>query len=92
MSTKKSDLKILYLSFHNSLKKRYGINTIICKKEIFTKLGRQFLVPKGLRVIALKELEVLGLIKKEDKSNYKILKGDNIEDKTNEFYKNANLF
>ena len=80
--------KILYLSFHNSLKKKFGVNKVIHKEEIIIKLGRQFLVPKNLRIKAVEELEKMGLIKKEDNDYFKILEGDfDLENNPQEFYK-----
>ena len=92
---KKEVLKIglLYLSFHNSLKKVYGIGRIITKKDLMAKLGRQFLVPKQLRILAIKELERMNLIKKEERDYFKILDCNlNIEEDANKFFKRMNLF
>jgi len=69
----KLDNKILYLSFHNSLRKKFGINRVISRKEVIIKLGRQYLVPKKLRDDALKELEKMGLIECVDRSNVRII-------------------
>jgi hypothetical protein len=89
----KISIKILYLSFHNSIKKKYGINRIISKEDIFTKLGRQYLVPKKLRIVALKELEEMNLIKKEDNNSYRILDIDfDMEENINKFYSKLKLF
>ena len=88
----KINKKILYLSFHNSIKKKFGVNRLISKEDIIIKLGRQFLVPKPLRIVALKELEEMNLLKKEDANNYKILDCEiDIED-TNKFYQTIGLF
>lgn len=85
--------KILYLSFHNSIKKIYGINRIVTRKELMSKLGRQFLVPKPLRILAIKELEEMGLLKKESKNEFKILDCDlNIEEDANKFLRRMNIF
>jgi len=88
----KINKKILYLSFHNSIKKKFGVNRLISKEDIIIKLGRQFLVPKPLRIVALKELEEMKLLKKEDANNYKILEGDFDLEDTNKFYKTIGLF
>ena len=72
----KLDKKILYLSFHNSLRKKFGINRVVTKKEIIIKLGRQFLVPKHLREDAINELERMELLEKVDRNNIKILDCD----------------
>ena len=93
MEKKRLNIGLLYLSFHNSLKKVYGIGRVITKKDLMAKLGRQFLVPKQLRVLAIKELEKMNLIKKEQKDCFKILDyGKNIEENTNQFFKEMNLF
>ncbi len=87
------DNKILYLSFHNSIKKKFGVNRLISKKEIIIKLGRQFLVPKPLRIVALDELEKMKLIKKECNEYYKILDCElNLEEDTNKFLKKLGFF
>jgi len=87
------DNKILYLSFHNSLKRKFGTNRLIQKKELLTKLGRQFLVPKRLREQAIKELISLGLFKEEDNKYIKILDGNfNIDDNEDKFYKQLLMF
>ncbi len=81
------------MSFHNSLKKVYGVGRVVAKKDIMAKLGRQFLVPKQLRVLAIKELENMKLIKKDSKDCFEILDyGDNIEENTSQFFKDMNLF
>ena len=67
------DYKILYLAFHNSLKKVHGVNHIVSRKDIFSKLGRQFLVPKPLRASCLIELERMNLLERVDRDNLKIL-------------------
>lgn len=79
---------ILYLSFHNSLKKVYGVNRVVTKKELTAKLGRQYLVPKRLRLHAIKELVKMNLLKELGKEEYKILDYElNIEEDANKFLK-----
>ena len=73
MKNKIKEIGILYLSFHNSIKKIYGINRIITKEKLMEKLGRQFLVPKLLRPMAIKEHIDKNLLKQESKNEYKIL-------------------
>lgn len=90
---KKISNKILYLSFHNSIKKKFGVNRFVTKKELMIKLGRQFLVPKNLRKVALKELENMKLIEKEDEKYFKILDFDlDLEKDVNKFYQNIGFF
>ena len=93
MKRGKLEIGLLYLSFHNSLKKVYGRNRVVSEKLLMAKLGRQFLVPKQLRILAIKELVNMNLLKKEDKNNFKILDCKlNIEEDTNKFFKAMNLF
>lgn len=92
---KRGKLKVglLYLSFHNSLKKVYGVNKIVTKDQLIEKLGRHGLVPKQLRILAIKELEKMKLLKKESDNYFKILDyGENIEENTSKFFKMLNLF
>ena len=84
---------LLYLSFHNSLKKVYGKNRTVSKELLMAKLGRQFLVPKRLRILAIKELEKMKLLKQESKNEFKILDYKlNIEEDANKFFKIMNFF
>jgi len=93
MEKERLKIGILYLSFHNSLKKVYGSRRIVSEKDLVIKLGRQFLVPKRLRILAIKELENMNLIKKESNNEFKILDYElNIEEDTNNFLGKLNLF
>ena len=84
---------ILYLSFHNSIKKVYGIGRIVSERDLIIKLGRQFLVPKRLRILAIKELENMNLVKRESNNEFRILNYElDIEEDTNKFLKKLNLF
>lgn len=67
------EIGILYLSFYNSLVNVYGNNAIVHRKVILTKLGRQFMVDRKLRPIAIKEMINRGLIKKINKNKYELL-------------------
>lgn len=92
MKKSKISYNILYLSFHNSLKKVYGANKIVEQKKICEKLGRQFLVNKRLRISAIKELESMNLLKDEGDGYYKILEGDfDLEENTGEFIRSVLL-
>jgi hypothetical protein len=71
MEKKPLDIKILYLAFHNSLKKVHG-NIPIKRKDIFSKLGRQFLIPKPLRCASLREFENMGLLEPIDRDNVRL--------------------
>jgi spore coat polysaccharide biosynthesis predicted glycosyltransferase SpsG len=83
---------ILYLSFHNLLKRKIGLNRYTTKKEINAMLGRHFLVPKNLRIAVIKELKNMNLIK-EDSSGILIIdyKLDVNED-ANKLFKLLKLF
>jgi len=84
---------LLYLSFHNSIKKIYGVNRIVNERDLIIKLGRQFLVPKNLRVLAIKELERMGLLKRITKNSVKIIDYKlNVEEDANKFLKKMHLF
>ncbi len=86
--TEKLKIGILYLSFHNSLKKIYGVNRVVTEEELKIKLGRQFLVPKRLRLVVIKELTKMNLLKEEEKGCFKILDYElNIGEDANIFLK-----
>ncbi len=87
---KRGKLKVglLYLSFHNSLKKVYGVNRVVTRDQLIEKLGRHGLVPKQLRKFAIEELIKLNLLKEESKDSFKILDYElNIEEDANIFLK-----
>jgi len=65
---------LLYLGLHNQLVKKFGVNKIITRKELFCKLGKHSQIPKSLRYLVLKEMEEKQLIKRIDRDNIKILK------------------
>ncbi len=93
MQKDKLKIGLLYLSFHNSLKKIYGVNRVITKRDIMIKLGRQFLVPKPVRVLVIKELQKMNLLKEESKNEFRILDCDlNIEEDINKFFMRLNMF
>ena len=75
MEQKKEELKekLLYLALHNFLKKRFGTNRIVLRKDLYCELGRHFLIPRNLRDTSIKELEYMNIIKKIDKDKFKIL-------------------
>jgi len=86
-------VKLLYLSLHNLLKKRYGVNKIVSRKKLYCELGKHFLVPKNLRDCVIKELENVKLIERQDRDNVKILDYElDIEEDANEFFKKVGLF
>jgi len=93
MKKERLQIGLLYLSFHNSLKKVYGVNRLVTKEQLIEKLGRHSLVPKALRVLAIKELEKMELIRKEeDGDDFIIIDCDlNIEENVNYFFKRMGL-
>lgn len=80
-----NEQKLLYLALYSQFKKIYGFNPIP-RKEINTKLGKHYLVPKSLREDVMKEMEEMGLIKRENRDSFVIIEL-NIEDK-----KDADIF
>jgi spore coat polysaccharide biosynthesis predicted glycosyltransferase SpsG len=86
------NIGILYLSLHNLLKRKVGVNRYTTKKEINAILGRHFLVPKNLRIAVIKELKNMNLIQ-EDKNEVMIIdcKLDVTED-ANKLFKMLKLF
>ena len=92
--TEKSKLKIglLYLGLHNQLKKKYGVNTIITRKELFGKLGRHYQIPKCLRHYIVDEMEKVNLIEKVNRDEIKVLPCEiDIEKDQNKLYNLINL-
>jgi len=84
---------ILYLSLHNQLVKRFGVNREVEKKEIYAKLGRHFMIPKNLRELTIKEMEEKGLITQENNNKIIILPLEiDIEKDCNKLYKKAGMF
>jgi len=84
---------ILYLSLHNHLKKSFGVNRIVTRKEIYCALGRHFLVPKNTRDLVINELINFSLIKKLDRDNLQIIDYElDIEQDASQLYKLAGLF
>jgi spore coat polysaccharide biosynthesis predicted glycosyltransferase SpsG len=86
------NIGILYLSLHNLLKRKIGINRCTTKREINAILGRHFLVPKNLRIAVIKELKNMNLVK-EDKNEVMIIdyKLDVTQD-ANKLFKMLKLF
>ena len=87
------NIGLLYLSLHNQLKKKVGLNRIINRKEFFTILGKHFLIPKNVRACIVKEMELMHLIKIVNRDTFKILDFNlDIEKDANKFYKTLELF
>ena len=86
---------ILYLSLWNQVFKKVGVNKIITRNEFFCILGKHYLIPKQVRPLIIKEMESIGLLKRENKENIRVLECDiNIEDKNKigELYRKVGLF
>lgn len=84
---------LLYIGLHSELKKKFGANMTISKRDIFEKIGRFNHLSKSLRPIVIKEMEEKGLLQKIDRENYKILPNDiDLEQDVNKLYKLAGLF
>jgi len=90
---KNLSIGILYLGLHNQLVKKFGINVIISNKEFFTKIGRHSQIPKNLRPVVLKEMEIKKLIKKVNRDKIQIMKGEfDIENNCDEFYRRVGIY
>ena len=84
---------ILYLSLHNLLRKKVGVGCTISKKEFYCALGKHFLIPKNLRAVIIKEMEIRGLVKQENKEDIKILNCDeDLEKDANKFMQQVGIF
>lgn len=82
---------ILYISLHNQLIKKFGVNRTINKKEVYAKLGRHYMIPKNLRELTIKEMEEKGLIKINNQQSITILPCKIDIDNAKEIYKLAGL-
>lgn len=88
MAEKTLKISLLYLSLHNLLKRKYGINKTISRKQLYCILGKHYLVDKRLRPVIIKEMESFNLINKIDRENIKILDCTfDPEKDANKFYK-----
>lgn len=88
----KLKIGLLYLALHNQLKKKYGENTIISRREFIIKVGRHFILPKSLRPLILNEMEQANLLLKIDRDHIKILPCDiDLEKNQYELYQLINL-
>jgi hypothetical protein len=90
---KRLTIGLLYLSLHNQLKKKVGINKIITRREFNTILGKHFLIPRNIRCVVIKEMEDKKLIKKMDKEHIQICECEfDLEKDANKFYKAMKIF
>lgn len=88
----KLKIGILYLGLHNQLTKKYGVNQIITRKELFCKLGKHYILPKDLRHYVIKEMSEKKLIEIVNRDNIKILPCDiDIEKDQHKLFQMINL-
>lgn len=89
----KISIGILYLSLHNQLTKKFGVNTIISRKEFEIKIAKHGQIPKKLRPVVLKEMEEKQMLERVNRDSIKILPLDiNIEEDCDKLYRLAGLF
>lgn len=67
---------ILNLKVHNQLRRKYGVNIIMTRKELEGILGWEFKLERGIRVLVINEMIKQKLIEKVDRDNIKILRYD----------------
>lgn len=83
---------ILYLSLHNMLEKKFGVNRIVSKKEIKIVLRRRFLIPKNMIQLTLKEMEEKKMIKRPNHKEVIIMPCDiKLAEDTQKIYQLAGL-
>jgi len=84
---------ILYLSLHNLLRKKVGVNREISKKDFYCMVGKHFLVPKNIRAVIIKEMEIRGLVKQQNKDTITVLSCDiDLEKNPNKFFQNMGIY
>jgi len=89
----KLEIGLLYISLHSLLRRKYGINRYISRKDFYTILGKHFLIPKNIRIVVIKEMENRGLVKQETKEEIKILDCNlDIENDTNKWFQKVGIF
>ncbi len=83
----KPKVGLLYLGLHNQLVKKYGVNSVITRKELFTKLGKHYMIPKDLRYHIIREMVKMNLMEIVNRDLIKVLKSDiNIEEDKDKLY------
>jgi len=89
---KEINIGILYISLHNLLRKKVGVNRTISRKDFYCILGKHFIIPKNLRCVAIKEMEIRGLVKQENAENIKILDHEyDLENDINKWYQKVGI-
>lgn len=68
---------LLYFSLYGLLKKKYGVECPITRKELHCDLGKHFLIDKCLRDQVIKELEGMNLIKVKGRDYFVVEIGNN---------------
>ncbi len=90
---KEISLNLLYISLHNLLLRKVGIDKIMTQKELFCHLGKHFLIPKNIKPIIFKEMQNLNMVKKIDRYKIEVLECKwDLETDTAEFYKWAGIY
>jgi predicted hydrolase (HD superfamily) len=88
----KLNIGLLYLGLHNQLVKKYGVNTIITRKEFYCKLGKHYMIPKDLRHYITKEMIMKKLLELVNRNEIKICACNiDIEKEPNKLYKFLNF-
>lgn len=85
----KEKLKIglLYLGLHNQLVKKYGEGRTITRKEFYEKIGRHYMLPKNLRPLIIKEMELGKLLKQVGRDKLQLSPREiDIEKESNKIY------
>ncbi len=81
---------IFYLYLHSKLWEMTK-GEVVSEKDLKTMLF-QWKIPKTIRPLILKEMELLGLIKEEGRRLIKLNRPTFNEDKVNEYYELLNIF
>jgi hypothetical protein len=71
--SEKLKIGLLYIGLHNQLKKKYGVNCIFSRKELFCKLGKHSQLPKPLRYYIIEEMCKKNLMEKINRDEVKLL-------------------
>ena len=81
------------MGLHSQLVKKYGNGGIIKRKEFFCKLGKHGQIPKQIRYLVIKEMEVKKLVELINRDEIKILKVDiDLERDANKLYEMAGVY
>ena len=84
---------LLYLGLHNQLVKKFGVNHLVTRKELFCKLGKHYIIPKNLRHIIILEMVEKKLIERVDRDTIKILSCEiDLERDANKLFNLAGLY